>query len=289
MPLLTVKSSKTVDFGTIVTVTPKMAHEWIENQIVNRKLRKQAVELYLSQFQNGTWTCDPLLPLLFNSNGQLADGQHRLHAVIQHNRAVDFYVRTVSDDVLDAVCNSTPRVMRDRLQMHGVENSLECAGIGRLLMQRKLTGSVSIYQWSANRNFLPSEYVNVVDECCANWFGSAGGLGKFLSECKRIYRMQPIRSRILTARHIGYLLCQNSDVNDLLLRVCNGDVPQNESSRAIRKHLLNFTGHRQLTGWPIWVVTTTFNNGPRKLYRPADASYEDLHDSVFGRLWPQAS
>lgn len=286
MALLTVKSSKTVDFGTVVTVTPRMACDWLDNQIVNRPLRARTVQLYLSQFQSGNWTCDPLLPLLFNSEGKLADGQHRLNAVVEHNRPVDFYVRTVSTDVLDALCNSTPRVMRDRLQMHGVENAIHVASIGRALMQRKLTGSMSIYSYAADRTFLPSELLDVIDEACTSWFGSTCGTSAFVQECLRIYKMQPARARILSTKHIGYLLCQNSQVEDLLVRVCDGDSQQNESSRAIRKHLLNFTAGLRLPNWPIYVVGNTFNDGPRKLYRPADAKLEDLRDSVFGEIWP---
>lgn len=279
MPLLTVKDSKTVDFGTVVTVTPRMAVDWLENQIVNRPLRTRTVQQYLSQFQNGTWTCDPLLPLLFNSEGKLADGQHRLNAVVQHNRAVDFYVRKVSDSVLDAVCNSTPRVMRDRLQMHGVENAIHVASIGRALMQRKLTGSMSIYNFACQRTFLPSELLEAIEEVCP------GDSSSFINECIRIYKLQPTRARIVTTKHIGYLLCQNWDVESLLVRVCDEESAQNESSRAIRKHLLNFAPGARFPNWPIYVIGTTFNHGPRKLYRPADAILEDLTDSVFGRVW----
>lgn len=283
MPLLTVKSSDRNDVGTVITVTPRMAMEWLESQIVNRPLRFRTVEQYLSQFENGTWTCDPLLPLLFNEDGKLADGQHRLHAVVKHNRAVDFYVRTVSDTVLDAVCNSIPRNMRDRLQMHGVENSLHVASIGRIVMQRKLSGSMSIYSGTRTRTYLPSELIGVLEEVLTV------DVNKFINDCTRIYSMQPARARIMTVKHIGYLLCQNYDVEPMLVRVCDEESPQNEASRAIRKHLLNFAYGSRFPHWPIYVVATTFNDGPRKIYRPADAVLEDLTDSVFSRLWPNKS
>jgi hypothetical protein len=272
--------------GHVVRVTPGDAREWLGNMIVNRPRRIRSIQLYVDQFRSGTWTCDPLLPLLFNERGQLADGQHRLHAVIEYGNPVSFYVRTVSDQVLRAITNTVPRTMRDRLQMEGVSQASTVGSVGIALLQRKTVGSIGVGSWNSTRTFLPSEFICAVEEVAEPMYGGPLAYQLLMQEVNRIYDMQPRRSRILSPKHIGYLLCQTTEVHDLLIKVCDGDALQNDQSRAIRKHLLNWNPIRGSDHWPISVVTKTFNYGPQKIYRFTTGPIEDLRGSVFERIWP---
>jgi hypothetical protein len=289
MTLTTVKKDLRISAsGQIVLVTPEMAADWLANQIVNRPKRNRSVKLYLDQFRSRTWECDPLLPLLFNTHGQLADGQHRLHALIEHGEPVAFYVRTVSDIILRAITNTVPRTMRDRLQMDGVLNASAVGAIGIALLQRKMTGSIGLGSWNSSRTWLPTELTGTIEEAARPLYGSPGEVELFVSEAVSIYSRQPRRSRLLSQKHIGYLLCQTAEVRDLLIKVCDGDVEQSAESRAIRKHLLNWDPIRGSDHWPIFVVSKTFNHGPQKIYRFATAEIEDLRGSVFGEIWNDA-
>lgn len=82
---------------TIMTITPDMASEMLMHNKNNRKLRKYAVNTFADDMQNGRWETNAQ-PIVFNSNGDLLDGQHRLNAVIVANRPVDMMVVTDAPD-----------------------------------------------------------------------------------------------------------------------------------------------------------------------------------------------
>jgi hypothetical protein len=67
---------------TIETITPKIAEAWINANKSNRRLRDGVVERYADDMSNGRWTSCPE-PISFYEDGDLADGQHRLFAIIE--------------------------------------------------------------------------------------------------------------------------------------------------------------------------------------------------------------
>lgn len=75
-----------------VEVTPKLAKEYLKkNTDKNRKLRTCEVNKLVRAIKQGEW----LLThngIAFDTNGELCDGQHRLHAVIQANATVPMRV-----------------------------------------------------------------------------------------------------------------------------------------------------------------------------------------------------
>lgn len=287
MTLTSLKNERGTDFGRVVVVTPDMAREWLENQIENRVLRLPKVQQYLAEFRSGKWAADPLLPLLFNMNGQLADGQHRLRAVIELNRPVVFYVRTVSDHLLNAIANTLPRTMRDRLEMIGAKNATSVASIAHALLQRREHGTLSIRHLTCSRSWTPDDFVGVISDTLKDGRGYLCA-DDFISDVHRIYLSQPTRVRLLSPKHIGYLLCQTPEVRGLLVKVCDEEAQQTDESKAIRKHLLNFMTPANAHHWPIFVVSRTFNHGAQKLYRFSGAEIEDLRGSVFGEIWNDA-
>lgn len=72
-------------------VTPAKAAEWLQTNKQNRKLRKQTVMQYTADMLSGSWTrC--VTPISFYDDGELADGQHRLQAVVESKTTQAFYV-----------------------------------------------------------------------------------------------------------------------------------------------------------------------------------------------------
>jgi len=76
---------------TIETVTPKAAEAWLNANKSNRRLRDGVVERYADDMSNGRWTTCPE-PISFYEDGDLADGQHRLFAIIESNTEQTFPV-----------------------------------------------------------------------------------------------------------------------------------------------------------------------------------------------------
>lgn len=76
---------------TIENVTPKKAEDWLNANKSNRKLRPGVVEKYSSDMAGGAWTECPE-PISFYEDGDIADGQHRLWAIVDSGKAQSFPV-----------------------------------------------------------------------------------------------------------------------------------------------------------------------------------------------------
>lgn len=76
---------------TIETITPKIAEAMLNTNKSNRKLRPGVAERYASDMKLGQWTTCPV-PISFYEDGDVADGQHRLWAIIESGCAQTFPV-----------------------------------------------------------------------------------------------------------------------------------------------------------------------------------------------------
>jgi hypothetical protein len=76
-----------------MVITPSIAEEWLNKYNTgNRKLRHGVVEKYTSDMKKGKWTRNPQ-PIMFYEDGELADGQHRLWAIVESRKAIEFFVQ----------------------------------------------------------------------------------------------------------------------------------------------------------------------------------------------------
>jgi hypothetical protein len=73
------------DFGLEVTVeiiNPAEAEAYLKNNAMHRKIKQKKVDEYKNQMVDGKWQLNGKA-LIFDSNGRLLNGQHRLSAVVQ--------------------------------------------------------------------------------------------------------------------------------------------------------------------------------------------------------------
>ncbi len=75
----------------VMKVTPKMAEQWLNANTGNRKMRDGVAEKYADDMRSGNWTTCPE-PISFFADGQLADGQHRLWAIVESGCTIEFPV-----------------------------------------------------------------------------------------------------------------------------------------------------------------------------------------------------
>ena len=66
--------------STVETITPQLAKAYLEKNKDNRKTSRHRIGIYSRDMRSGKWT--PGSPISFFDNGDLADGQHRLLAVV---------------------------------------------------------------------------------------------------------------------------------------------------------------------------------------------------------------
>lgn len=74
---------------SLVSVTPKIAEKWLSANTDNRPLRPGVVERYAADMREGNWT-QCVTPISFYEDGSVADGQHRLWAVVESGTTQKF-------------------------------------------------------------------------------------------------------------------------------------------------------------------------------------------------------
>lgn len=79
--------------GSIRTITPRLAAQWLEANPRNRRVRKAIVNAYARDMTEGRWHLTGEA-IIFNEEGKLDNGQHRLLACVQSNTAFKAFVVT---------------------------------------------------------------------------------------------------------------------------------------------------------------------------------------------------
>lgn len=82
---------------SIEVITPDVAREYLKCNTRNRAIRKSHVNILVSSMREGKWVLNGQ-PIIFDDEGALIDGQHRLEACVLSGVAIMSYVvRGVSD------------------------------------------------------------------------------------------------------------------------------------------------------------------------------------------------
>lgn len=74
-----------------IRVTPEIARSWLTRNVINRALSEKHVDDLVWEVKAGKWRLTHQ-GIAFNVLGELIDGQHRLHAIIRANMAMDVRV-----------------------------------------------------------------------------------------------------------------------------------------------------------------------------------------------------
>jgi hypothetical protein len=75
----------------IEKITPDMAVNYLKNNYINRNLSRLVVNQYATDMKNGKWALSHQ-GIAFYETGNLADGQHRLYAVIKSGCTIEMQV-----------------------------------------------------------------------------------------------------------------------------------------------------------------------------------------------------
>jgi hypothetical protein len=111
-------------------ITPAKAEKMLNSNKSNRKLREGVVEKYTEDMRNGRWTQCPV-PISFLYDGTVADGQHRLWAIVESGVAQTFNVTRglTKEDMLN-IDTGLPRNLVDNSRIAGLDPSLSHGLIG---------------------------------------------------------------------------------------------------------------------------------------------------------------
>jgi len=105
----------------IETVSPECARRWLgESQTHNRSLRERTVSKYAALMRDGSWM-PGVGSITFDAHGALADGQHRLHAIVASGVSVPMVVvRGVHPDARLWADTNIVRTTTDALSIAGM-------------------------------------------------------------------------------------------------------------------------------------------------------------------------
>lgn len=103
------------------TVTPAKAEQWLNANTRNRNLSRRKVKLYADDMKKQRWTLHHQ-GIAFYDNGELADGQHRLKAVVESGMEVAMVV------VRDLPKGSGADI--DRHRTRGEADAIRIGGLG---------------------------------------------------------------------------------------------------------------------------------------------------------------
>lgn len=101
-------------------VTPELAAEWLEKNTRNRPVRRPYVRELVRELEEGRWKVTHQ-GVAFSAKGDLLDGQHRLHAIVESGVTAEMPVATnVPEEAWDGIDQHLKRTGAQILAMHGV-------------------------------------------------------------------------------------------------------------------------------------------------------------------------
>lgn len=114
--------SKKYRIETDVELTPKKATAWLETVKRNRDVSQHVVELYARQMKEGLWKPHNGSTMVFDTNGEFRDGQHRAWAVLMSNAAIKVSVAyNVDPDDVRTIDTGAHRTAADTITMEEKE------------------------------------------------------------------------------------------------------------------------------------------------------------------------
>lgn len=113
----------------VETITPALADLYLRYNINNRPLRKNVVQFYASQMKRNQWVLNGE-GIIFNEDGLLVDGQHRLQAIIESGISIEILVvRNAPSDCFPTIDSGISRRASDTLYVDKIPNAIHIASI----------------------------------------------------------------------------------------------------------------------------------------------------------------
>lgn len=158
----------------VENVTPSKAEHWLNQNKSNRKMRDGVAEKYADDMRNGRWTTCPE-PISFYEDGDLADGQHRLWAIVESGVSVKFPVARglKREDGLN-LNTGLGRTLVDNARISGADTGLSNMGIS---VSRAVAHGTAKTKGMSNTQRLE---IYQQHEEATRWAISNGPRGKFI-------------------------------------------------------------------------------------------------------------
>ncbi len=125
---------------SVQEINPANAKVMLLKNRKNRKTRTKLVNFLAKQMKDGAWK-ENGEAIIFDVNGDLKDGQHRLEAIVKSGKKFNFNVVTdVNPNVMDTIDTGASRGLNDILELNSIKNSTSIAAITRRIMKYQRGG-----------------------------------------------------------------------------------------------------------------------------------------------------
>jgi hypothetical protein len=116
------------EYSTRRTITPQMAAKYLElNRQPNRHLKESHILRLARDMRHGRWRCNGE-SIIFDRDGNILDGQHRLHAIVRSQTTIDTYVvHGIDSGVMPSLNRGSVRSMADVLDVQGESSCSQLA------------------------------------------------------------------------------------------------------------------------------------------------------------------
>lgn len=121
-------------YARVETITPEIARAYLKRNTENRHIRKVSVRNYATDMRNGNWQLTPQ-GISFYEDGTLADGQHRLLAVLQANVPIEMQVTYDVPNTSKILDMGMKRSADDVLRFSGIDATKEVVALVRFLFR----------------------------------------------------------------------------------------------------------------------------------------------------------
>jgi len=184
----------------MVTIEPEVAEKLMAANENFRTLKPQTLARYAEDFLTGGWRFTGE-PIIFDCNGKLRDGQHRLYTCIQTGVTFSTLVVVgVEPDALLNIDTGAKRTLADYLRYHDYDNPKSLAAAIRLAYEYEKIGKVTQNGRGSNNALM-------------TWFVKDGHEG--LTEDVRRVKLWERDIPVLTASHMGAIRHSASNVIDI--------------------------------------------------------------------------
>lgn len=220
----------------VITVTPRLAKQLLEQNTGNRKIAAVNLNKIKTAMVQGEWTLNGEA-IKISRSGRILDGQHRLHAAVETDTTFEtLIVYGLEDESQDSMDTGKARTIADILGIRGFKNTSSLAAITVAIIRSEKWGIKAAVSQSIGFAVTPPQAIERIER------------EPSLTEIHRL--VVPVAKIGLPTRTAGLLFYKFSEINpddaqDFFFKLASGEgLNRGHPILTLRNFLINFKAER---------------------------------------------
>lgn len=213
----------------IEEITPAIASEWLKTNTRNRRVSERLVTTYAEAMSEGEWRLNGE-PIVFDRQGRLQSGQHRLLAVIQSDVSIkSTVVRNADPEALFSLDSGRRRRMSDVLQLRGETDTMTL-------------GAMLVWTWRWQNGLMDRPGDTPTHTSLLRILDQEPDLREDLTAGRNIGKKMRCSTALLGALYHQFKLIDPDDADSFFESLASGEnLHQGEPLFALRRWMINAT------------------------------------------------